>query len=211
MRKSYHTKSRYKYLILVIFLIFLSAYFSLFFGRVVQVNSQEMLPSFEQGELLWLKKQDEYQLGDVILIELLNQAQEKQYFLTRVIGIAKDKIEFKNGEAWRNGKMLRSSKAFFLEGNQAQEKQSIWWESLNDKEFPVIGKDLYVYWTGNMAEEEVQEYFVACDYRLLCMSINHQISKDQILGRIDARWTGLFSQKSTQKFIRLFDAKGNQI
>jgi signal peptidase I len=210
MRKFHNKKSRSKYLILLMIFVFFASYFSLFFGRVVQVNSKEMAPSFEQGELLWLKKQDQYHLGDVVLVEFLDKNQYKQYSLTRIVGVAQDQIELKNGEVWRNGKMLRSSKPFFLrDESNPQDKQSIWWEKIGSKEFPVIGKDLYVYWSGNMAQEEVKEYFGMCDYRLLCMSATHQISTAQIIGKIDARWVG-FADK-TQKSLSLFDIKGNRI
>lgn len=71
----------------------------------VKVDGLSMYPTYENGDRVFIEKITGPDRYDIVVFDApVSTGDEGKYFIKRVIGIPGDKIEFKNGELYLNGK-----------------------------------------------------------------------------------------------------------
>lgn len=71
----------------------------------VKVDGLSMYPTYENGDRVFIEKITGPNRYDIVVFDApVSTGDEGKYFIKRVIGIPGDKIEFKNGELYLNGK-----------------------------------------------------------------------------------------------------------
>ncbi|MFV0394839.1 MAG: signal peptidase I [Coprobacillaceae bacterium] len=91
----------------VIVITLVVTYFILFFIQISQVQGSSMEPTYEEGNIVIVEKVF-YKMGDpsyndVIVID--SHVAERNY-IKRVIGLAGDHLEIKDGKLYRNGDLI---------------------------------------------------------------------------------------------------------
>lgn len=103
-----------------------------FLGTVARVDGESMEPSLRDGQVLVLLKYPRWlrawglptpypQRGDVVIFkapadspyasETVYGLRHRSYNIKRIVGLAGDRIEFRDGELWRNGQKVAESYA----------------------------------------------------------------------------------------------------